>query len=138
MAIRGRKPKPTHLKLVTGNPGKRPLPEGAPEIGGDLAKPKYLKGKAARIWDDVVGTCVWFGPADVYAIGMFCSLQAEYERGPTKMIAARIAQLRAVRSELGLDPSSQSRLGAMKGRRKNPDGEGEKAKDPAQKYFGDH
>ena len=33
MAVRGRKPKPSHLKLVTGNPGKRaintqePVPE---------------------------------------------------------------------------------------------------------------
>lgn len=26
MAIRGRKPKPTNLKVLEGNPGKRPLP----------------------------------------------------------------------------------------------------------------
>ena len=32
----GRQPKPTHLKLVTGNPGRRPLPvveaQAAPEF----------------------------------------------------------------------------------------------------------
>ena len=34
MAPRGKKPTPTHLKLVTGNPGKRSLPaaEPAPEL----------------------------------------------------------------------------------------------------------
>ena len=31
MAPRGRKPTPTHLKLVTGNPGKRPLPKKEPK-----------------------------------------------------------------------------------------------------------
>ena len=29
MAPPGRKPKPTHLKLVTGNPGKRKMKTGA-------------------------------------------------------------------------------------------------------------
>jgi P27 family predicted phage terminase small subunit len=31
MAPRGKKPKPSHLKLVTGNPGKRPLPANEPK-----------------------------------------------------------------------------------------------------------
>jgi P27 family predicted phage terminase small subunit len=31
MAIRGKKPTPTHLKLVTGNPGKRALPKNEPK-----------------------------------------------------------------------------------------------------------
>jgi len=29
--MRGRKPTPSHLKLVTGNPGKRPLPKNEPK-----------------------------------------------------------------------------------------------------------
>lgn len=33
---RGRKPKPTHLKLVNGNPGKRPLNTSEPVAEGDL------------------------------------------------------------------------------------------------------
>jgi hypothetical protein len=28
--MRGRKPKPTHLKLLEGNPGRRPLNTGEP------------------------------------------------------------------------------------------------------------
>ena len=32
--MRGKKPKPTHLKLITGNPGKRPLNEAEPKPEG--------------------------------------------------------------------------------------------------------
>ena len=37
--MRGRKPKPTHLKLITGNPGKRPFNRFEPKPQGDLAEP---------------------------------------------------------------------------------------------------
>lgn len=39
MSIRGRKPKPTHLKLVTGNPGKRKLNKREPKPVGNLRLP---------------------------------------------------------------------------------------------------
>lgn len=35
----GRKPKPTWLKLVTGNPGKRPINADEPQPAGDIAEP---------------------------------------------------------------------------------------------------
>ena len=37
--MRGRKPTPTHLKLVKGNPGKRPLKKAEPQPQGDLSEP---------------------------------------------------------------------------------------------------
>ena len=37
--MRGRKPVPTHLKILRGNPGKRPLNENEPIPDGDLADP---------------------------------------------------------------------------------------------------
>lgn len=39
MSIRGRKPKPTHLKVVTGNPGRRPLNKREPKPVGNLRLP---------------------------------------------------------------------------------------------------
>lgn len=39
MAIRGRKPKPTHLKLVTGNPGKRALNKAEAKVLPALPSP---------------------------------------------------------------------------------------------------
>ena len=35
----GRRPKPTHLKLIAGNPGKRPLNQDEPAPVGDLVDP---------------------------------------------------------------------------------------------------
>jgi P27 family predicted phage terminase small subunit len=37
--MKGRKPKPTHLKLISGNPGKRPLNDAEPIPLGDLSEP---------------------------------------------------------------------------------------------------
>jgi phage terminase small subunit len=133
MALAGRKPKATHLKLVQGNPGKRALPEGEPETNGPLGdKPKYLRGRAAVLWSEVSNSCWWLGNADTYKLGLWCALQAELERAPAKMVAARIAQLRAVGSELGLDPASRTRLNvAGKGRSKIPEGK------PKDEFFDD-
>jgi P27 family predicted phage terminase small subunit len=47
----GRPAKPTQLKLLAGNPGKRRLPENEPQPPKDLkppGPPRYLKNKAAR------------------------------------------------------------------------------------------
>lgn len=42
MAQRGRKPEPTPLKLLEGNPGKRPLPQG--EVRLALKAPRCHSG----------------------------------------------------------------------------------------------
>ena len=49
---RGRKPKPTHLKLVEGNPGKRKIPKGEPVFAqGDLPEPpEHLNALARAEW----------------------------------------------------------------------------------------
>lgn len=50
--MRGRKPKPTHLKLVTGNPGKRRLNRAEPklEAGGVPQPPAELSSDARNEW----------------------------------------------------------------------------------------
>lgn len=49
---RGRKPKPTHLKMLAGNPGKRPLNTNEPKPeGGFPACPERLQGKARDAWE---------------------------------------------------------------------------------------
>jgi hypothetical protein len=54
--MRGRKPKPTALKLVSGNPGRRPLNEHEPEHPSiDTACPDELRDRVARQeWDRIV------------------------------------------------------------------------------------
>lgn len=51
--IAGRKPKPTHLKLVTGNPGKRTIKPDAiqpPARSRVLAPPEHLSREAKNEW----------------------------------------------------------------------------------------
>lgn len=48
---RGRKPKPTALKELAGNPGHRPLNENEPRPEAEnLRCPAHLKGEARKAW----------------------------------------------------------------------------------------
>ena len=46
--MRGRKPVPTYLKLLRGNPGKRRLNENEPIPAGDLQEPPKWMSKSQR------------------------------------------------------------------------------------------
>lgn len=127
MAIRGAKPTATVLKLITGNPGKRDLPKGEPVPVGQIEKPKRMPRAASVLWDRFIARAFWLTWADGPKALMWCHLQSEFEKSPTLMLSSRIAQLRALGSELGMDPASRARLGA-----KDPDG---KQKDAAAKYL---
>lgn len=126
MATRGRKPTATVLHLVTGNPGDRPLPKDEPDPGGPVERPDKLNKTVGKLWDKWIARAYWLTWADSPKALMWCYLHAEFERSPGKMLSARIAQLRALGSELGLDPSSRRRMG---------EGNGGKKKDPADRFF---
>src|SRR4051794_17589175 len=47
----GRKPQPTALKLLTGNPGKRPLNQAEPQPSPRLPRaPEHLSNEAKKEW----------------------------------------------------------------------------------------
>ena len=53
--MRGRKPTPTHLRVVKGNPGKRPLNQAEPKPKGDLFEPPSdLPEKARPFWNAAI------------------------------------------------------------------------------------
>ena len=55
MAARGRKPKPTALKLVEGNPGKRKIATKKAKIAGTSPiMPRDLTKEQAKIWRHAV------------------------------------------------------------------------------------
>ena len=54
MARTGRPRKPTKLKILEGNPGRRKLNTSEPEYAPTVAKPKDLTPVASQWWDDVV------------------------------------------------------------------------------------
>lgn len=47
----GRPPKPTALKLLTGNPGRRKLNESEPQPLGKAKPPDWLSLEARKLWD---------------------------------------------------------------------------------------
>lgn len=53
--MRGRKPKPIHLRLLDGNAGHRPLNANAPDPSGNLnAAPDGLDETQRAIWDEAI------------------------------------------------------------------------------------
>ena len=48
--MKGRKPVPTYLKILRGNPGKRPLPENEPTPEPGATMPDWFSPAAAAHW----------------------------------------------------------------------------------------
>ena len=112
MAQRGTKPKPTHLKIITGNPGKRPINELEPEVIEPLGTPPAgWKAGAKALWHEMVG-CAPEGvltKADRHLMEIAVRLLAQI-RSDAEVRAATVTQFRACLSEMGMTPSARSRL----------------------------
>jgi hypothetical protein len=102
------------LKLVTGNPGHRPVNMAAPEPEGRPLPPMKLTGRPAELWRRFIRPAWWLTSADGPKAWLWCEMQAEAEADVRGMTAARIGQLRCLGSELGFDPTSRARIGADK------------------------
>jgi P27 family predicted phage terminase small subunit len=71
---RGRKPIPPQLKLITGNPGKRRIPEG-PDLSSGMPKaPKWLTGYGLDEWKRIGTKLHSLGLLNVYNSQLFASL----------------------------------------------------------------
>ena len=129
MATRGPKPKPTQLHIVDGTyrPGRHAVQaENEPQPEGALTKPKWLKGKPGRIWDDWAPKLDWLTEVDSPALALWCGLEAEVQADLLDMTASRISQWRTLASELGMMPAGRARIGAS-GKKKKAD--------PTEQYF---
>lgn len=132
----GRKPKPTAIKVASGNPGRRRLNDAEPKLlNGRWYAPKTLNEDGQRLWRMIMKT---LGPAGVITEGDLVALQLlcenfedrltarrEYLRsgmiveGSTGTLvvspAVRIAkalseEIRWYLAEFGLTPSSRSKI----------------------------
>lgn len=82
MATRGRKPKPTALKILEGNPGKRPIngSEPVPPKGG-LKCPTWLLPEAKKEWKRLASSLEVMGVltmADLTAFSGYCQAYARW------------------------------------------------------------
>ena len=84
MGRRGPPPKPTHLKVIAGNPGKRPLnvreprsPKGRPRC------PEWLGIEARKVWKRLVATLDGMGlltAADADAIAAYAQTYVRWRK----------------------------------------------------------
>lgn len=80
----GRRPNPTSLKVLRGNPGQRKLNENEPlPPSGDVVKPSTLSGAAGVVWDRLAPVCIAMGTltsADLESFKRLCELQADLDK----------------------------------------------------------
>ncbi len=131
----GRKPKPTKLKLLTGNPGKRPLNDREPQPVGKAECPEWLSDEAKTEWrrlSEQLETLGLLSSLDRAVFAVYCQSWADWkhacmviaEQGavvtgpggvPVKhpMVTIKNEAARRVLSaagEFGFSPSARSRL----------------------------
>lgn len=87
--MRGRSPKPSHLKIVEGNRGKRALNKQEPDPAylNDLTAPDYFSPSAKLIWDEIVPelrAAKLLTAVDVPMLHMACEAIASYRRAAAK------------------------------------------------------
>lgn len=135
--MRGRKPKPTVLKILEGNPGKRPINEREPTAPAGMPDcPAYLDDVARDEWQrtgEVLSQMGLLSLADRTALAAYCTaysrwVQAEAAvkkygsivkspdkgfpmKSPYLTIADQAMEsMRKFMVEFGLTPSSRSRI----------------------------
>jgi P27 family predicted phage terminase small subunit len=135
---RGRKAKPTNLKLIQGNPGKRKLNDAEPSVDALQevpAAPGWLSERGMEAWDHLASWLVGskiLTATDLHNLEAFCSAYGRWRDaeelyakegavvtgatgGPVKNPAATVIneslkQMAMFGSALGLDPASRVRL----------------------------
>lgn len=135
MGRRGPPKKPTALKILDGNPGNRPLPQGEPQPAlGAPACPGWLSKEAREEWKRVVPELVRLNLLtliDRAALAAYCEAYAQWELASKDVLTegltvpslhsvvtnpkVRIAdaaakRMRAFLIEFGLTPASRARI----------------------------
>ncbi len=92
----GRKPEPTYLKLMKGNPSHRPLPRGEPMPASAPtcpSAPSYISGHAAEEWARTAPVLFNLGlltKLDTASFAVYCMSYAQW-RSATELLAEAAA-----------------------------------------------
>jgi phage terminase small subunit len=114
--LRGRKPKPTALRLIEGKRGHRPLPKDEPTPTGKAEKPAWMADfpPVSRVWDEMAPIIEGMGlltDADTKKFARYCTLMAEFQKDPDGFPTSKHAVLSTIEAEFGMSPSARARLG---------------------------
>jgi hypothetical protein len=118
----GKKQTPTPLKMIRGNPGKRPLNKNEPEPAGPLGDPPASwTGEQCAIWHEVVNAA----PAGVLTgsdrlLVELTARNVAQVRTVSEVTPAQSAELRRCLGEMGMTPSERGRLVVHKPDPDNP------------------
>lgn len=144
--MKGRKPTPTKLKILKGNPGRRPVNTAEPKMSAELPTcPKHLQGEARKEWRRSVKLLHESGilaAVDRAALAAYCSawerwieaeeaikLQGMIQTSPNgypilnpylSISNKAMEQMRAFLTEFGMTPSSRSRIKVEKKEDEDP------------------
>ena len=137
MATRGRKPKPTAIKVLEGNPGKRPINQNEPQPNKNKIPvcPDWLEPEAKREWRRLSKAMESMGiltEVDQMAFASYCQCYARWreaeeqisqhgtmfrtpsgyiQQTPQVSIAQTYnKQMMKIAAEFGLTPASRSRI----------------------------
>lgn len=91
--MRGRKPKPTALKLIQGNPGNYPLPKHEPKVDPALPDPpSFLSFEAREEWTRVARELYLIGVLSAFdraALAAYCQAYGRWEIAERKLNESR-------------------------------------------------
>lgn len=100
--MKGRKPTPSHLKLVHGNRGKRPLNQAEPTpVRERPSAPAHISDMAREVWGQAVLILDEMGVltrADVFAVEVLCEALADH-RAAGETVRACAATARSAVAE---------------------------------------
>jgi hypothetical protein len=109
----GRRPQPTALKVLRGNPGQRRLNDAEPQPKGEVVKPAMSEA-AGVVWDRVAPVALAMGTltaADVDAFKSFCELQAALDANTdVDRLMKLTASVRPYYGMFGLEPSGRTKI----------------------------
>lgn len=137
--MRGAKPKPTKLKILEGNPGKRPLNKNEPKPPQEMpACPQWLDKDAKKEWKRVARNLYDMGIlslVDRTALAGYCEAYSRWKRASealsdgftyeyvnhqfqikrdtkpeVQIVRDALNQVRQFCAEFGLTPSSRARM----------------------------
>jgi phage terminase small subunit len=99
-----------HLVEGTFNVTRHKDRTDEPAVKEPIAKPKSLRGRASKIWDEVMEFAYWLTAADSHTLAMWCRLTAQAEKDFKGFTGSMLSNHRAYGSVLGFDPSSRSHI----------------------------
>jgi hypothetical protein len=115
--VRGRPRKPTALKILSGNPGRRPIPKEREVEHSRPEKPARVAADpvASPVWDELAPSRVEIGllsDKTARLFGHLCILIGEFERNPTSGLdGPRMVYMRQLMTAYGMEPSALAKHG---------------------------